>query len=102
MDAQAELDRAPFFVKGPAKEGAEKYAREQGATEVTLVRAHVFACCMYCVHVYALQVHVLVYRTRYVIMLIWLGSELREQAGARQQWCAGRRDLVGAGVRDGG
>merc|ERR1712216_405502 len=24
-DAQAELDRAPFFVKGPAKDGAEKY-----------------------------------------------------------------------------
>ena len=36
-DAQAELDKAPFFVKGPAKEGAEKYAREIGATEVTLV-----------------------------------------------------------------
>jgi len=35
-EAQAELDRAPFFVKGPAKEGAEKFAREQGATEVTL------------------------------------------------------------------
>eukprot|EP00277_Geminigera_cryophila_P039342 CAMPEP_0173094590 /NCGR_PEP_ID=MMETSP1102-20130122/31145_1 /TAXON_ID=49646 /ORGANISM="Geminigera sp., Strain Caron Lab Isolate" /LENGTH=93 /DNA_ID=CAMNT_0013983763 /DNA_START=127 /DNA_END=408 /DNA_ORIENTATION=+ len=35
-DAQAELDKAPFFVKGPAKEGAEKYAREIGATEVTL------------------------------------------------------------------
>lgn len=35
-DAQAELDRAPFFVKGAAKEGAEKYARQIGATEVTL------------------------------------------------------------------
>ena len=36
-DAQAELDRAPFFVKGPAKDGAEKYARQVGASEVTLV-----------------------------------------------------------------
>ena len=72
MDEQAELDRAPFFVKGPAKEGAEKYAREQGATEVTLVRAHVCAYCMYCMLVYGIQVHVLVYRTRYVIMLILL------------------------------
>merc|ERR1712216_881578 len=35
-DAQAELDRAPFFVKGPAKDGAEKYARQVGASEVTL------------------------------------------------------------------
>ena len=34
---QAELDKAPFFVKGPAKEGAEKYARQVGASQVTLV-----------------------------------------------------------------
>ena len=40
---QADLDRAPFFVRGPAKEGAEKYAREVGASEVTMVSLFVCA-----------------------------------------------------------
>ena len=50
---QADLDRAPFFVRGPAKEGAEKYAREVGASEVTMVS--LFVCvrawiCGVCAH----------------------------------------------------
>jgi hypothetical protein len=34
------------------------------------------------VHVYGTQVHARVYRNRYVIMLVWLGS-----ASARASWC---------------
>jgi len=34
--ARREIDRAPFFVKDAAREKAERYARAQGATEVTL------------------------------------------------------------------
>jgi hypothetical protein len=49
---QAELDKAPFFVKGPAKEGAEKYARQVGASQVTLVSVscllHLLLSCFTC------------------------------------------------------
>jgi hypothetical protein len=69
VDAQAELDRAPFFVKGPAKEGAEKYAREQGATEVTLVRAHVCADCTY-VHTGCIVCTCMVHKCMHVYIVI--------------------------------
>jgi catechol-2,3-dioxygenase len=34
-DAEAELKNAPFFIRGRAKNGIEKYAREHGITEIT-------------------------------------------------------------------
>jgi catechol 2,3-dioxygenase-like lactoylglutathione lyase family enzyme len=34
-EAESELDKIPSFVRNRAKEGVEKYAREQGITEIT-------------------------------------------------------------------
>jgi light-independent protochlorophyllide reductase subunit B len=36
MDAEKELGKIPFFVRGKARRNTEKFAREQGLTTITV------------------------------------------------------------------
>ena len=35
-EARKELERAPFFVRGPAKKQAEEHARKMGYSEISM------------------------------------------------------------------